>query len=102
MSNKVNQLMRGKTTQLKHGDIMNILESVPKSWYHLNPSHEIDYFSPSSRIRKVHYTELEYQSFTYGNGGSFNVELSSSCVRPKHLILIPVFTAEVNAGFKSC
>lgn len=66
--------------------------------YRLNPSHELDYFNPASRIRKVHYTELEYQSFTYGNGGSFNVELSSSCVRPKRLILIPILTAEANAN----
>jgi hypothetical protein len=66
--------------------------------YRLNPTYELDYYNPQSRIRKVHYTELEYQSFNVSPLNTFNVELSSSCVRPKRLILIPVLTAEDNFG----
>lgn len=66
--------------------------------YRMNPKYELEYFSQSQRIRKVHYTELEYQSFTTGNGGQFNAELSSSCVRPKRLILIPILTNDSNFG----
>jgi hypothetical protein len=65
--------------------------------YRMNPKYELEYFSQSQRIRKVHYTELEYQSFTTGSG-QFNAELSSSCVRPKRLILIPILTNDSNFG----
>ena len=69
--------------------------------YKMSPNYEKEYLSDSSRIRKVHYTELEYQSF-YPNAStqssSFNVELSSTCVRPKRLIMIPIITAAGNFG----
>lgn len=40
--------------------------------------------SQQSRIKKIHYTELEYQSFE--SSQTFQKEISSSCVRPKRLI----------------
>ena len=64
--------------------------------YKLNPKYEGQYFSPESRIKKVHYTELEYQNFE--TSGNFSKELSSSCVRPKRLIMIPFMTAAANEG----
>lgn len=85
----------GKKNDVQHQRPQCILY-VPS--YRLNPTYELDYYNPQSRIRKVHYTELEYQSFTVSPNNTFNVELSSSCVRPKRLILIPVLTAEENYG----
>ncbi len=64
--------------------------------YKLNPKYEERYFSEGSRIKKVHYTELEYQNFE--TNGNFTKELSSSCVRPKRLIMIPFLKAEANFG----
>lgn len=64
--------------------------------YRMSPKYEGEYFGQGSRIRKVHYTELEYQSFTPGATGSFNVNLSPTCVRPKRLIMIPILTAGDN------
>jgi hypothetical protein len=59
--------------------------------YKFNPKYEIDdYFSKTQRIRKVHYTELEYQNFTVNQNNNVNIELSSSCLRPKRLIIIPI------------
>ena len=66
--------------------------------YRMSPIYEKQYFSESTRIKKIHYTELEYQSFTVNGGSSFNHELSSSCVRPKRLILIPFLNSTANFG----
>lgn len=67
--------------------------------YRLNPEYEKIYWGPSLRIRKVHYTELEYNSFTCdGSSKSFNFEISSTCVRPKRLIIVPVLQASENFG----
>lgn len=66
--------------------------------YRMSPKYEGEYFSQSQRIRKIHYTELEYQSFTQGQSNTFNYELSSTCVRPKRLIIIPVLTSAENYG----
>lgn len=66
--------------------------------YTMSPKYELDYFSESRRVRKIHYTELEYQTFTARPGMSFNAELSSSCVRPKRLIMIPFLARDANEG----
>ena len=66
--------------------------------YRMNSKYELEYFSQSQRVRKIHYTELEYQVISPGQRGAFNTELSSSCVRPKRLILIPFITSESNFG----
>ena len=66
--------------------------------YRMSPKYEAQYFSKESRIRKVHYTELEYQSFYSAAGANFNFELSSTCVRPKRLIMMPVLQASGNQG----
>jgi hypothetical protein len=59
--------------------------------YKLNPKYEIDdYFTKTQRIRKVYYTELEYQNFTVSQDNNVNIELSSSCLRPKRLIIVPI------------
>lgn len=64
--------------------------------YRLSPKYEAEYFSQERRIRKIHYTELEYQSFYVNGGGFFNMELSSTCVRPKRLIMIGVLKNDSN------
>lgn len=64
--------------------------------YRLSPKYEAEYFSKDRRIRKVHYTELEYNSFYCDGNKSFNFEISSTCVRPKRLIMIPVLTSDAN------
>lgn len=61
--------------------------------YTLNSKYEEEYLAESNRIRKIHYTELEYQVLESKQGGQFASELSSSCVRPKRLIMIPFLTA---------
>ncbi|MFO0415045.1 MAG: hypothetical protein ACK50E_05275, partial [Bacteroidota bacterium] len=66
--------------------------------YRMSPKYEAEYFSSDKRVRKIHFTELEYQSFYVASGGSFNNELSSTCVRPKRLIMIPVLQASANSG----
>lgn len=66
--------------------------------YRLNSEYEKLYYSESLRIRKVHYTELEYNSFLCEGRGTFNYEISSTCVRPKRLIIIPVLQASANFG----
>jgi hypothetical protein len=66
--------------------------------YRLNPDYEKLYFSPSLRVRKVHYTELEYNSFLCNGASGFNFELSSTCVRPKRLIIVPVLQSSDNCG----
>lgn len=66
--------------------------------YRLNPTHEQLYAGPSVRIRKIHYTELEYQTFTAEPNTNFNRELSSSCLRPKRLIMIPIINSMSNFG----
>jgi hypothetical protein len=65
--------------------------------YRMNPKYEVQYFQ-QNRIRKIHYTELEYQSFTAKPVGSFNVELSSTCVRPKRLIMVGFLDSDANGG----
>mmetsp|Transcript_4436 Transcript_4436/g.4448 ORF Transcript_4436/g.4448 Transcript_4436/m.4448 type:complete len:518 (-) Transcript_4436:2192-3745(-) len=65
--------------------------------YRMNPTFEEKYFK-ENRIQKIHYTELEYQSFTAKTLNQFNVELSSTCVRPKRLIMIGVLPPAANYG----
>lgn len=62
----------------------------------LNPKHDLMYFGDSSRIRKIHYTDLEYQTFNVSSGSTFTKELSSSCVRPKRLIIVPFLSKTAN------
>lgn len=64
----------------------------------LNPKFDLMYFSDSSRIKKIHYTDLEYQTFSVASGSTFTKELSSSCVRPKRLIIIPFLSKSANYG----
>ena len=69
--------------------------------YILNPSplYSSEYTSEANRFRKIHYTELEYQVISpAGTTQSFNYELSSSCLRPKRLIMIPILTSASNFG----
>jgi hypothetical protein len=66
--------------------------------YILSPKYELEYLSESSRYRKFYYTELEYQTVIPGVAGTFNADLSTSCVRPKRLIMIPFLTAAANFG----
>jgi hypothetical protein len=47
-------------------------------------------------VGKKCYTDLEYQTFE--SAGSVTKELSSSCVRPKRLVIIPILKAESNFG----
>jgi hypothetical protein len=66
--------------------------------YKMTPKYELEYFSESSRIRKIHYMDLQYNSFVCESGGNFDKELTSSCQRPKRLIMIPIITKEGNFG----
>jgi hypothetical protein len=65
--------------------------------YRMNPLFEERYFK-DNRIQKVHYTELEYQSFLVKAGQQFNQILSPTCVRPKRLIMIGIMSADANEG----
>jgi hypothetical protein len=65
--------------------------------YRMNPLYEEKYFK-ENRIQKVHYTELEYQSFLVAGGQQFNQNLSPTCVRPKRLIMIGIMSASANQG----
>jgi len=85
----------GNNNALQHVRAQCILY-VPS--YRLSPKYEAEYFSKDRRIRKVHYTELEYNSFYCEGNKSFNFEISSTCVRPKRLIMIPILTAAENFG----
>lgn len=64
----------------------------------LNPKYDLEYFGDTSRIRKIHYTDLEYQTFQVSSSNTFTKEISSSCVRPKRLILIPYLSKASNFG----
>jgi hypothetical protein len=64
--------------------------------YIFNEKYEQEYLSVSNRKKRFYYTELEYQSFTVDPGSTFNPQLSSSCVRPKRLILIPILHSNGN------
>jgi hypothetical protein len=65
--------------------------------YRMNPLYEEKYFK-DNRMQKVHYTELEYQSFLAKFGDNFNVELASTCVRPKRLIMIGIMSPDATRG----
>lgn len=66
--------------------------------YIMSPKYSLEYYGDSNRYRKIYYTELEYQMINVQPNGSFNSEISSSCVRPKRLILIPILSASENYG----
>ena len=66
--------------------------------YKMTPKYELEYFSESSRIKKIHYLDLQYNSFVCESGANFDKELTSSCQRPKRLIMIPIITKEGNFG----
>jgi len=66
--------------------------------YNFNEKYEQEYLSVSNRKKRFYYTELEYQSFVVAPGATFNPQLSSSCVRPKRLILIPILHTDENFG----
>lgn len=71
--------------------------------YTLSPKYAEEYFLPERRLKRVHFTELEYINFsTEGSSGTFNRELSSSCIRPKRLIMIPILTPSANGGIDPC
>ena len=82
------------TTDLSQSQRPQCVLYVPS--YRMSPKFELEYFSQSNRIRKIHYTELEYQMFS--GSQSFALELSTSCIRPKRLILIPFLNASQNFG----
>ena len=65
--------------------------------YKFNPNYEKLYYAPDARIRKVHYTDLQYNTFE-SSKGSFQKEITSSCTRPKRLIMIPFLHEEDNFG----
>ena len=86
---------------LKLGSISGVSHQRPQCILYI-PSYKMSYkaeevyFSPESRIKKIHYTDLEYQTFE--SNTTINKELSSSCVRPKRLIIIPFLAASANFG----
>jgi hypothetical protein len=66
--------------------------------YKFNEKYEQEYLSASNRKKRFYYTELEYQSFEVRPTSTFNPQLSSSCVRPKRLIIIPIIHRDSNFG----
>lgn len=68
--------------------------------YRLSNLYESQYFSPTSRIKKIHYTEVHYQNIE--TNSDFTKELISSALRPKRLIMIPILDKSENFGLNPC
>ena len=66
--------------------------------YVLFPTYLKRYTAPGVHIKKIYYTNLEYQTFIAKPSTTFSYEIASSVVRPVRLIMIPIMSGGATVG----